>query len=343
MIYSLLLRPENSAPGALVINFISFMLSRRLIRVKVMQALYAYFQTEDNDLPAAEKQLIRNIDRIYELYVWQLAFLVDLFRYFRYRADEAKQKFLPTEEDLHPSTKFIDNRLIAQLEENIDFHMQCDRFKVNWTEEKELFRVMYTDIRAGEEYRKYMSAEKGNYEEDRSILIKLIRTQFFPSELLQGFFEERNIHWVDDFDTAMLMVMKTLKSLTIRQDATVPLPNLYEDDDSESEDKDFARNLLRKTIFYSPEYAEIISARAKNWELERIAMIDIILMKMAIAELLQFSSIPVKVTLNEYIEISKQYSTPKSKVFINGLLDKLIVGFKQEDKIKKSGRGLIEN
>lgn len=308
-----------------------------------MQALYAFFQTEDNDLPAAEKQLIRNIDRIYELYIWQLAFLVDLFSYFRQRADEAKQKFLPTEEDLHPSTRFIDNKLIAQLEESRDFHKQIERFKVNWVDEKELFRVMYNDIRAGEEYKKYMTAEKSSYEDDRSILIKLIRAQFFPSELLQGFFEERNIHWVDDFDTAMLMVMKTLKSLNIKQDATAPLPGLYEDDEAETEDKEFARNLLRITIFYSSEYAEIISARAKNWELERIAMLDIILMKMAIAELVQFPSIPVKVTLNEYIEISKQYSTPKSKVFINGLLDKLIVEFKQENKIKKTGRGLIDN
>jgi transcription antitermination protein NusB len=319
------------------------MLSRRLIRVKVMQALYAFFQTEDNDLPAAEKQLIRNIDRIYELYIWQLAFLVDLFSYFRQRADEAKQKFLPTQEDLHPSTRFIDNKLIAQLDDNRDFHKQIERFKVNWVDEKELFRVMYNDIRAGEEYKKYMGLEKSSYEEDRGILIKLIRAQFFPSELLQGFFEERNIHWVDDFDTAMLMVMKTLKLLNIKQDASAPLPGLYEDDEAETEDKEFARNLLRKTIFYSAEYAEIISARAKNWELERIAMLDIILMKMAIAELIQFPSIPVKVTLNEYIEISKQYSTPKSKVFINGLLDKLIVEFKQEDKIRKTGRGLIDN
>lgn len=308
-----------------------------------MQALYAYFQTEDNDLPAAEKQLIRNIDRIYELYIWQLAFLVDLFAYFRQRTDEAKQKFLPTEQDLHPSTRFIDNRLIAQLEENIDFKKQCDRFKTNWAEEREMFRLFYNEIREGRDYEKYMQADKCTYDDDRNILIKLIRSHFFPSDLLQSFFEEKNIHWVDDFDTAMLMVMKTLKMFNSKQDERTPLPELYEDDESEKQDKDFARDLFRKTIIHSNTYAEIIAQKAKNWELERIALLDIIIMKMAIAELLQLPSIPVKVTLNEYIEISKQYSTPKSKVFINGLLDKLIHEFKEEGKIRKTGRGLIDN
>lgn len=308
-----------------------------------MQALYAYFQTEDNDLPAAEKQLIRNIDRIYELYIWQLAFLVDLFAYFRQRTDEAKQKFLPTEQDLHPSTRFIDNRLIVQLEENIDFKKQCDRFKTNWADEREMFRLFYNEIREGTDYEKYMQADKCTYDDDRNILIKLIRTHFFPSDLLQSFFEEKNIHWVDDFDTAMLMVMKTLKMFNSKQDEHTPLPELYEDEESEKEDKDFARDLFRKTIIHSSTYAEIIAQKAKNWELERIALLDIIIMKMAIAELLQLPSIPVKVTLNEYIEISKQYSTPKSKVFINGLLDKLIHEFKEEGKIRKTGRGLIDN
>lgn len=318
------------------------MLSRRLIRVKVMQALYAFFQSEDNDLPAAEKRLIVNIDKIYELYIWQLAFMVDLFAYFRHRTDEAKQKFLPSDEELHPSTRFIDNRLILQLEQNRDFIKQCERFKINWADEREMFRLLFNDIRSSEEYLSYMQAEKSNYEEDRSILIKIIRNHLFPSQLLQSYFEERNIHWVDDFDTAMLMVMKTLKSFTSRQDAQKPLPDLYEDEESEKEDKLFARELLKKTILYSKEYAGIIAARAKNWELERIALIDIIMMKMALAELFQFPSIPVKVTLNEYIEISKQYSTPKSKMFLNGMLDKMVIEFRQENKIIKTGRGLIE-
>lgn len=318
------------------------MLSRRLIRVKVMQALYAFFQSDDNDLPAAEKRLIVNIDRIYELYIWQLAFLVDLFAYFRQRTDEAKQKFLPSEEELHPSTRFIDNKLILQLEQSNDFIKQCGRFKVNWADEREMFRLMYNDIRASEEYQDYMKAEKNTYEDDRSILIKIIRTHLFPSQLLQSYFEERNIHWVDDFDTALLMVMKTLKSFTSRRDAQKPLPHLYEDEESEKEDKLFAKDLLKKTVLYSKEYAGIIAARAKNWELERIALIDIIMMKMALAELFQFPSIPVKVTLNEYIEISKEYSTPKSKLFLNGLLDKMVIEFKQENKIVKTGRGLIE-
>lgn len=319
------------------------MLSRRLIRVKAMQALYSFFVSDDNDLPAAEKQLIRNVDRIYELFIWQLAFMVELFDYFRFRTDEAKQKYLPSDEDLHPSTRFIDNKIIAQLSENRDFKKQCERFKVNWTDEREMFRMLYNDIRSGDNYKKYMQADKNTYEDDRNILIKLIRSNLFPSEMLQGFYEEKNIHWADDFDTAMLMTMKTLKSFTARQDEYFPLPALYEDDEVEKEDKEFAKNLFRRCVFSSTDYAVVIKAKAKNWELERIALLDIILLKMAITELLQFQSIPVKVTLNEYIEISKQYSSPKSKIFINGLLDKLIVEFRHEDKIKKTGRGLLDN
>ena len=308
-----------------------------------MQALYAFFQSGDNDLPAAEKKLIINIDRIYELYIWQLVFIVDLFSYFRQRTEEAKQKHLPTAEDLHPSTRFIDNRLILQLENNHQFKRQQERYKVNWASETEMFRLLYNEIRNSEDYKKYMQSEKTGYDDDRNIIIKLIREHLFPSPFLHGFFEEKNIHWVDDFDTALLMVMKTFKIFTARQDEFTPLPSLFANEETEKEDKDFARELFSKTLLYSKEYAGIISVKAKNWELERIALLDIILLKMAIAELLQFSSIPIKVTLNEYIEISKQYSTPKSKIFINGLLDKLILEFKQENKIKKTGRGLIEN
>jgi transcription antitermination protein NusB len=307
-----------------------------------MQALYAFFQTGENNLPAAEKQLIRNIDRIEELYIWQLSFLLELFTFFRHRADEAKQKLLPTQEDLHPSTRFIDNRLVALLGNNQDFQAQCHRFKINWADEREMFRKLYNDIRAGEAYQSYMQGSKVSFDDDRNILINLIRNHFFPSEMLQSFFEEKNIHWADDFDVAMLMVMKTLKVFNPKQEPSTPLPSLYESEEMEDEDKEFARELLRKTIVHSSAYGEIISVKAKNWELERIAMLDIILLKMAIAELLQFPSIPVKVTLNEYIDISKQYSTPKSKMFINGILDKLTLEFKQENKIKKTGRGLLE-
>ncbi|HPK05838.1 MAG TPA: transcription antitermination factor NusB [Bacteroidales bacterium] len=319
------------------------MLSRRLIRIKVMQALYAFAQNDDNELSAMEKNLIKNIDRVYELYIWQLSFLVELIEYFRFRMDEARQKFLPTQEELHPSTRFVDNRLIQQLQENEDYNQYHSRYKINWAGEQEMFRSFYNEIRSSEEYISYMNAEKNYYEDDKNILIKLIRAHLLPSETLEIFFEEKNIHWADDYSNTLLMVMRTLKSFAAKQDASTKLPTLFEDEETEIEDKAFASDLFAKSILYSDEYSAIIALKAKNWELDRIAMLDIIIMKMAIVELLQFPSVPVKVTLNEYIEISKQYSTPKSKIFINGLLDKLIVEFREEDKIKKTGRGLIDN
>jgi N utilization substance protein B len=318
------------------------MISRRLIRIKVMQALYAFFQSHSDDLPAAEKQLIRNIDRIYELYIWQLSFFTELVSYFKQRVEEAKQKMLPTEEELHPNTRFLENRILTQLEENTDFLRQCQRFKVNWADEKEMFRIFYNEVRKNKDYLRFMESQKNNYEEDRGILIKLTRDIFITSSLLQSFFEEKNIHWYDDFDTALLMVMKTFKLYSAKFDAHHPMPGLFVNDENEADDKRFAKDLFKKTILYSKEYGEIVAERAKNWELDRIALTDIIILKMAITELMQFPTIPTKVTMNEYIELARLYSTPKSTIFVNGLLDKLTFEYKESGKIQKTGRGLHE-
>ncbi|MDP2423637.1 MAG: transcription antitermination factor NusB [Bacteroidales bacterium] len=319
------------------------MLSRRLIRIKVLQALYSFFISADNDLPAAEKLLIRNIDRVYELYIHILSFLVELHEFYQQRTEEAKEKFLPTDEERNPNARFVDNRVAKQLFENKDLRKKCQQFKVIWADETEMFRTIYHDLKASKEYSDYLNAPSCTYDDDRNFLIRIVRNFVYPSHTLQSYFEERNIHWADDFDTSLMMVLTTLKAFGAGQDEFVPLPTLFDDDDDESEDLSFARNLFSKTIIYSNEFSALISAKAENWEIERIALMDVILLKMAITELLHMSSIPIKVTLNEYIEIAKQYSTPKSKIFVNGILDKLIVQFRENNELQKTGRGLIDN
>ncbi len=319
------------------------MLSRRFIRVKVLQALYAYFLDVDNDLPAGEKLLIKNIHRTFELYINVLSFLVELHDFYQKRVEEAMQKHFPSDEELNPNTRFINNRAIKILIDSRDFQKKCRDFKPTWSDETEMLRVLYFELKASSDYQDYMSSPLNTFNEDRNFLIKIVQHLLFPSAALQGYFEEKNIYWADDYDTALTLVISTIKSLRQDQDNLTPLPDMFGNAEDESEDLMFARDLFRKTIIHSGEFSEYISSKAENWEIDRIALIDVILLKMAIAELLHMSSIPIKVTLNEYIEIAKQYSTPKSKIFINGILDKLILQFNEKSLLHKSGRGLINN
>lgn len=319
------------------------MLSRRLIRIKVMQSLYSFLQNHDSNVAAAEKQLIRNIEKIYELYIHLLSLLVEIRDFFENKTDEAKRKFLPSTEDINPNTKFIDNRVLLFLSQNNDLLKKIAKYKVNWSDETEMLRKLFNDIRINDDYLKYMSADSASLNADKDIMISIISNVLYQSSLLQVYFEEKNLYWADDFDTAVVMAIKTLKKIKASCNQDTPLPELFADKTTETEEKQFACELLRRTIVNNKESENLITMKADNWEFERIALMDSILIKMAISELLYFPSIPIKVTLNEYIELSKQYSTPKSKLFVNGILDKLIVDFKTEGKIVKTGRGLIEN
>ncbi|HOW25704.1 MAG TPA: transcription antitermination factor NusB [Bacteroidales bacterium] len=316
------------------------MLSRRHIRIKVMQALYAFTINGGPDILKGESELIRSILRLHDLYAYQISFLIEIFDFARQRMEEAKLKFLPTEEDLHPNTRFVDNRIIHQLTSNIDFCRRSDQLRISWKEEEELVRRLYHSIRGSELYKEYMSSPENNYQLDREFIQKLISEHINSEEALISFYEEKSIHWANDYSAAYYYIDKTISALEEDMHRSDPLPGLPPE--PEEEDRDFAVSLYRQTIRHSDEYGKMISDRTLNWDTERIAMLDMLLLKMAIAEFLEFPTIPVKVSFNEYIEISKEYSTPKSKVFINGILDKLITELTQENKIKKTGRGLLQ-
>ncbi len=314
------------------------MLNRRHLRIKVLQALYAYFQSEEESFVRSEKELLSSIEKMYDLYIYLLLTFGELKGMAVRRVEENKKKLRPTEEDLNPNTKFIDNALIAQLEESPELRKLSEQRKVNWTndESQEMFRKMFQHIRESETYIHHMNSDELGYEADKSFVVDLFKVEIANFELLYNYFEEKSIHWLDDIDLVCSMVIKTLKQTEEGQ--TVDLLPLYKPNDDE---KEFIVELLRKTISMDSENEKLIDELTDNWELERIAKMDIILMKMAITELQIFNNIPTKVTLNEYIEISKFYSTPKSNGFINGILDKAIDRLTKEKKIVKVGRGLL--
>lgn len=313
------------------------MLNRRHLRVKVLQALYAYYQSTDADAYVAEKELFKSVDRIYELYIYLLLTFEELQRQGERRIEEAKNKMRPTEEDLNPNRKLVDNQVIQILANHEELRQYSEKLKVNWVgdEKQELFRKMYLEIRESETYFEFMNNGQEGFEEDKAFMVALFKTDIANFQHLYNFFEELSIHWLDDIDLTCSMVLKTIKSF--EQDGNNPILPLYKDEEDE---RKFIQQLLKKTIQMDKENEALIDELTSNWELDRIARMDIILMKMAITELQIFNNIPTKVTLNEYIEISKFYSTPKSNGFINGVLDKAISRLESQGMIQKAGRGL---
>jgi N utilization substance protein B len=313
------------------------MLNRRHLRVKVLQALYAYYQSTDANASVSEKELFKAVDRIYELYLYLLLTFEELQRQGERRLEEGKNKMRPTEEDLNPNRKFVDSQIIGILAQHESLRKYSEDLKINWVgdEKQELFRKMYLEMREGETYFEYMNNDQEGFEEDKAFMAALFKADIANYGPLYNFFEELSIHWLDDIDLVCSMVLKTIKSFEEKGSNSI-LP-LYKDEEDE---RKFIRELLSKTIAMDSENEVLIDELTSNWELDRIARMDIILMKMAITELQIFNNIPTKVTLNEYIEISKFYSTPKSNGFINGVLDKAISRLETQGMIQKAGRGL---
>lgn len=320
------------------------MLSRRHLRIKALQALYAFRQSHNDRLDVGEKQLLESINNIYDLYIHQLSFLLEVVDFAESRIDDGKQKHLPTAEDLNPNMRFVNNRLLSAIRQNRDFKRTSENLKINWQGEEELIRKVYIELKESKEYQAYMQSDEDTFARDKKIIGNLFKNYLSGNELLCFHYEELNIHWGDDIDIANMMVLKTVKVWEEAWDQYHDLPSLYRmpEHSSINEDRIFVRELFRKTVMRDKTYEEIISKKTQNWEMDRIAIVDMLLLKMALAELLEMPEIPVKVTLNEYIDLSKMFSTPKSRVFINGVLDKLIVELKEEEKIKKHGRGLME-
>ncbi len=319
------------------------MLSRRHLRVKVLQSLYAYFQSGNSDMLLGEKQLLLSINKLHELFFWQFSFLIEVTRFAEQRLEENRHKHFPTPDDLNPSMNFVQNKLLSAINDNRDFKRKEDLYKMNWSQEQEMVRKFYQKLREMPDYDQYMKLENPTFAVDKKFIITIIEKIFTDFELLESFYEEKSIYFVDDFHLVSELMLKFLKFLDKDFNEFSKFPGIYRtDNDDINEDLVFVKDLFRKTISHSEEYGELIADYTSNWEQERIAVMDMLILKIALTELVEFNSIPVKVTMNEFIEISKYFSTSRSSIFVNGILDKMIQDFKKEGRIVKTGRGLLD-
>ena len=314
------------------------MLNRRHLRIKILQVLFGFYQDEDRNPGRAQQALTHSTEKMQQLYLLLLDMVRSMQGLAIDRIEAGYKKKLPSQEDLHPNTKFVTNKPLRILASSKNLQKACEAHGVSWGNHQELLRSIFKGLLEHEEYTAYMESDERGFQVERESLIRMFRKHMVNVERFQDMLEEESIFWVDDLDLAASMAIKTIKTLKEGDDDVELLP-LWRDDD---DDKAFMEDLFTQTLALGEESEAMIQVAAKNWELERIATTDRILMKMALAEARTFESIPLKVTLNEYIELSKYYSTPKSHGFINGILDQLFAQLREEGKIKKVGRGLIE-
>ena len=308
------------------------MINRVLIRLKVVQILYAYYQNEGKNLEAAEKELFYSLSKAYDLYHYLLLLMVEVTRFADRRIDNRRNKLRPTEEDLNPNTRFIDNAFMAQLAQNKQLEEYSNNQKRTWEDEGEFIKRLFAAIEESETYQEYMSKDTLTYEDDRELWRKLYRTMIAQNEEIDEILEEQSLYWNDDKAIVDTFVLKTIKRFEPENGADQELMPEYRDE----MDTEFARKLFRNAIVGAEPYRKMIAEHTKNWDVERIAFMDILIMQVALAEMFSFPSIPVSVTLNEYVEIAKMYSTPKSGSFINGMLDTIVNKLKSEGKLNKA-------
>ena len=319
------------------------MLYRRHLRIKVLQSLYSWYIGGIDDAIRGEKQLLESIDKLHDLFLYQLSFLVEIKRFAEIRIEENKQKFYPTDDDLNPSLRFIENSVLTSLEQNNNFILSESKLKINWTDQQDMILKFYNLLKSKEFFKKYMSNETNSVEADKKLILKIVEKLIPEFELLKHYYEEKSVYFTDGYDLVNLLLIKFIENFSNKFNTQTALPGIYKPSiKGVNEDRDFVKKLYRQVLRNDDILVDELKVRTKNWEFERIPLMDTILLKMAIIELQEMETVPVKVTLNEYIELAKYFSTKNSKVFVNGVLDRLIREFKEEGKIKKIGRGLVE-
>ena len=308
------------------------MINRVLIRLKIVQIVYAYYQNGGKNLDTAEKELFFSLSKAYDLYNYLLLLMVEVTKQANKRLNAAKNKLVPTKEELFPNTKFVENRFIAQLEVNKQLLEFSNNQKKTWENEADFVKTLCDKILESDIYKEYMASETSSYEEDRELWRKLYKNIIFNNIELDQVLEDQSLYWNDDKEIVDTFVLKTIKRFDEKNGAKQELLPEFKDE----EDQDFARRLFRRTILNADYYRHMISENTKNWDLDRVAFMDVVIMQIALAEILSFPNIPVSVSLNEYVEIAKLYSTPKSGGFINGTLDGIVNSLKKENKLTKN-------
>lgn len=313
------------------------MFSRRFLRIKVVKAIYAHLTGACDSVAMEEKNLMTAIDKAYDLYPHMLSLIADVKRYAEERIEIGLRKHLPTQEELNPNRKFIRNAVVAQIENDDELDRMLIEKRLGWGGYPELIKHLYNKMVESEYYINYMASEQNSYAEDRKLVEEFYLQTVQDNPMLNEVLEESSIMWSDEVDFILIMVLRTLSACRAKQEALPLLPK-YKSDDDEA----FVKRLFARAAVNYDEHIKIVEQYTRNWDVERIAVMDNIILTTAIAELVGFDSIPVKVTLDEYIEIAKYYSTLGSSTFINGLLDKITADLTADGRINKQGRGLVE-
>ncbi len=315
------------------------MVSRRYLRTKTMQALYAHSIKSYEDPVSAQIELVKTVKNCYVLFLWFFSILPEVTYYRRNKLEDFKGKNNPTYEDLNPNTKFVDNKVIEQMENNVTLKKLIENNHISWLQDTDFITRLFHQIEDLEEYQTYMSNPSRSYDEDKKLVIDIIENIFAKDDHMRWFFSEKETNWLDDYEEALMMFYKNVLKFKENASDNCKILTLFKANDRE--DEFFCKDLFMKTIQHDAEFEEMIEEKLQNWELERVIGMDILLMKMAICEFTQFPSIPVKVTMNEYIDLAKLYSSEKSQIFVNGILDRIIVDLKEQGKLNKVGLGLL--
>jgi N utilization substance protein B len=303
-----------------------------------MQSLYAFKGHESDDLSKDEKFLMHSLDSMLDLYLSILALLTELHKKSKDYNEKLQKKLLGSDSDRNPNTKFQNNILLNIISNNKMLQEVISKRKLNfWDLDFEYVDILFKDIKNSKLYEDYISNPETDLKTDKKFIIDVYTEIIAPNDKLYDYFEDKKLTWVDDFPVVNTVLLKVLGKLKLTSPETKLLPDLYKDVD----DKEFAKELFKKTILNNSKFEEEISKKTTNWDTERLASLDGLLLKMALCEFQKFPSIPHKVTINEYLEIAKEYSTPKSSLFINGILDKIVKEYQSKKLHPKAGRGLM--
>ena len=307
------------------------MINRVLIRLKIVQIIYAYYKNSGKTIKATEDEVFFSLSKAYDLYNYMLLLIVGITHYATDRISFLSMKIRPTESDRNPNLKFVNNRFAAQLESNEALAKFAEKSKLNWVDNSDLLRRLLDKIEESDIYKEYMASETSSYEEDKELWRKLYKAFIFDNEELDSLLEEQSLYWNDDKSIVDSFVLKTIKRFEEKNGAMQMLLPEYKD----INDMEFARKLFRNAVNNADQYREMMSSCSKNWDMSRLAFMDVVIMQVALAEVMTFDDVPLSVTLNEYVEIAKHYSTVKSGSFVNGMLDTITKKLRQENKINK--------
>lgn len=313
------------------------MISRRLLRIKVAKTIYGHLQTPERTLAQSEKELLHSIKKFNDLYHLLLGLIVEVADYSQSRIDIGKQKHRPSAQELTPNTRFVNNAVVEMLRNNEALSGYLQSNKLSWVNYPELVKKLYTNMAEKEYFQTFLNEECCTFASDKKLVIDFLTQEIEDFEDLYACLEDQSIFWMDEVEFVLGMVIKTVKGFKETHDAKAELMPLYKD----AEDEDFATRLLRRAVIKRSEYLDLIGQYSSNWEVERIAFMDNVIMLTAISEIVEFQTIPIKVSFNEYIDLAKLYSTPNSAGFVNGVLDKIIAKMKEDNTITKKGKGLV--